>query len=74
MIVKIGVKNGRLNLGNLFGNDDVLNDLGNQSLNENFLLFAEQLFPLVEKIFSKMIKKLVNKAILSKFTEQQLFP
>lgn len=74
MSVKIGVKNGRLNLGNLFGTDDVLNDLANQSLNENFLLFAEQLFPLVDKIFSKLFKKLANKIILSRFTEQQLFP
>ena len=71
--MKIGVKNGRLYLGTLFEDDQVLNDLANQAINENFLVFSRELFPLVEKVFSRIFKNISNK-ILSKFTENQLFP
>ena len=72
MIFKLGVENGRINIGKLL-EDAVLNDLINSSLNDNFGIISKELSPLAERILSKIFKKLIN-PFLATYTEAQLFP
>ena len=58
MIFKLGVENGRINIGNLL-EDGVLNDLINSSLNDNFGIISMEISPLDERLLQKTIKKLV---------------
>ena len=71
--IKISLKAGKLYLDNLFGGDKTLGELINQTINQNFELFSKELIPLIERALSRIFKKTGNK-ILSRFTEEQLFP
>lgn len=74
LYLKITVKSGKLYLGNLFGGQNVaLAELVNEAINQNFISFSKELFPLVEKALSRIFKQTSNK-ILTRFTEAQLFP
>lgn len=64
---------GNFQLHNLFNGDRVLGDVINDTINQNFLLFANDLMPTVEKALSKLFRRLANR-ICSNFTPEQLFP
>lgn len=71
--IKVTVQNGKLDLENLFGGDKVLGEIINQTINQNFTVFAKELIPLIEKSLARIFKRTSNK-ILERFTMAQLFP
>lgn len=71
--IKISLKAGKIYLDNLFGGDRTLGELINTTINMNFDLFSKELIPLIEKALGRIFKRTGNK-ILSRFTEDQLFP
>lgn len=74
MDIKLSVKNGRLALEGLFnGKSPLLQDLFNQSINENFEIFVKELYPAMEKSLSLVLTKNINK-LFRRFTKAQLFP
>lgn len=74
MDIKITVKKGQIELGDIFGGGDkVLADIISTAINENFEVFSKDLIPLIEKSLSKIFKRTANK-ILERFTMSQLFP
>jgi Haemolymph juvenile hormone binding protein (JHBP) len=74
MDIKITVKSGQIELGEIFGKGDkVLGDIISATINQNFEVFSKDLIPLIEKSLSKIFKRTANK-ILERFTMAQLFP
>ncbi|CAO1440871.1 unnamed protein product [Diamesa serratosioi] len=71
--IKLTVKDGNLDLENLFGGDKTLGEIINQTINQNFAVFSKELIPLIEKSLSRVFKRTANK-ILERFTMAQLFP
>lgn len=69
----IKLKQGKINLQNLFDGDRVLGDVINETINQNFALVAEDLIPLVEKALNKMFKRIGNK-VCGPFAWEQFFP
>lgn len=73
MDIKITVKKGKIDLGDFLGGDKVLGEIINETINQNFEVFSQDLIPLIEKSLSRIFKRTANK-ILSRFTMAQLFP
>lgn len=71
MTLKLGLQNGRVNVGSLLENG-VFKDLITSSLNENFGIIIQELTPLIERFVAKTAKKLAN-MVMSIYTEEQLF-
>lgn len=71
--IKISVKKGKIDLVDLFGQDKVLGEIINETINQNFDIFSQDLIPLIEKSLSRIFKQTANK-ILERFTMAQLFP
>lgn len=69
----IQLKQGKLNLQNLFNGDKVLGDVINETINQNFALVAEDIIPLVEKALNKMFLRIGNK-VCGQFAWEQFFP
>lgn len=72
--LKINAKNGRFLLDRLLNGRAVfLQDLLNQSINENFQIWISELYPVMEEKIIETISVIINK-ISSSFTKAQLFP
>ncbi|XP_026826194.1 circadian clock-controlled protein [Ooceraea biroi] len=71
--LKISVGHGTLKLDNLFGGEQVLGDVVNNAINNNFDLFMKELLPLVEKALSKAFQNIADN-IVQQFSYEQLFP
>lgn len=70
---RIHLQGGSMHLHNLFGGDRVLGDTINRTINQNFLLFADDLMPLVERALNKMFRRIGN-GICNAYTMEQFFP
>lgn len=70
---KIQIGKAKFHLANLFGGDPVLNQVGNQFVNENSDLFVAELIPGMEKSLSKTFLEIVN-VILKDVTFDEMFP
>ncbi|XP_012054812.1 PREDICTED: circadian clock-controlled protein-like [Atta cephalotes] len=71
--LKISVDKGIIKLDNLFGGEQVLGDVINLAINNNFDLFLKELSPLVEKALSDSFQNIAS-SIIQQFTFAQLFP
>ncbi|XP_018049388.1 PREDICTED: circadian clock-controlled protein [Atta colombica] len=71
--LKISVDKGIIKLDNLFGGEQVLGDVINLAINNNFDLFLKELSPLVEKALSDSFQNIAS-SIIQQFTFVQLFP
>lgn len=69
----LSLKQGSINLENLFNGDKVLGDTINDVINQNFLLISKDIIPLVQRALNKSFKKIGNR-ICSRYTTDQLFP
>lgn len=70
---RIKLKQGSIRLQNLFNGDKMLGDVINDTINENFALFAEDLIPLVERALNKVFKRIGNN-VCQPFAWSQFFP
>lgn len=73
MTIKITVAKGTTNLENLFGGNKQLGLVINESINNNFDLYAREIIPLIERSLAKRFIAIGNK-IIERYTEEQLFP
>ncbi|KAL6255418.1 hypothetical protein P5V15_013753 [Pogonomyrmex californicus] len=71
--MKISVGKGTLKLDNLFGGEQVLGDVINSAINNNFDLFMKELLPLVEKALSDAFQNIAGN-IIQQFAFAKLFP
>lgn len=71
--IKIRVRDGKIQLENLFGGDKLLGEVVNETINRNFDALATEIIPLIEKALSKHFKKVGNK-IMTRYPEEILFP
>ncbi|KAL6428585.1 hypothetical protein ACFW04_007899 [Cataglyphis niger] len=71
--MKISVGKGTFKFDNLFNGEQVLGDLINSSINNNFDLFMMEILPFVEIVLSDVFKQISNN-IVQQFTLEQLFP
>jgi hypothetical protein len=62
-----------IKLSNLFNGDPLLQEVGNQVINDNQELFLEYIIPIMEKQFAKIFKTVSNK-IIESATFDELFP
>lgn len=70
---KIHIGKSKFNLMNLFNEDSILNEVGNQFVNENSDLFLAEVIPGLEKSLSKIFLDIVN-AVLKDVTFDEMFP
>ena len=72
--LKVTAKGGRIAVeGLLNGRAKFLEDLFNQSINDNFDIFTKEAYPSMAKSVAEAVSKHINK-IFEKFTKAQLFP
>ncbi|KAG5667677.1 hypothetical protein PVAND_015649 [Polypedilum vanderplanki] len=71
--VKIQPGSSTNKLTNLFNGDPLLQDIGNQLINENQDIFLEYIIPIMEKQFGNVLKSVSNQ-IISNATFDELFP
>ncbi|XP_070156458.1 circadian clock-controlled protein daywake-like [Polyergus mexicanus] len=71
--LKISVSKGSVKLDNLFNGEQILGDLINSSINNNFDLFAKEFLPMVEMTLSDAFQNISNN-IIQQFSFTQLFP
>lgn len=69
--MKVGEK--KVRLENLFNNDPVLGQVGNQIINENLGFFTNEIIPGLEKGLSKKFTDIAN-SLLSSTTYDEMFP
>lgn len=67
------VKGGTLQLDNLLGKNQQLGDALNKAINDNFVVFSEELLPIIDGKFGAVMKDYTNK-LFSHFTSDQLYP
>ncbi|XP_053965866.1 protein takeout [Anastrepha obliqua] len=73
LVVKIRTGSGNIHLQNLFGNDKTLGDIINETINQNFELFTNEVIQPIERALEKKFSSVAGK-ILSSFTYDELFP
>lgn len=73
LTIRVRVGGGSLRLENLFNGDKTLGDVINQTINQNFDIISKDIIPLIERALERHFKKTANK-IMSRYTEQQIFP
>ncbi|KAM0731167.1 Circadian clock-controlled protein daywake [Formica fusca] len=71
--MKISVGKGSVKLDNLFNGEQVLGNLINSSINNNFDLFMKEILPMVEMTLSDAFRNISNN-IVQQFSFTQLFP
>jgi hypothetical protein len=71
--MKISVGKGWMRLDNLFNGEEVLGNVVNTAINNNFDLFMREFLPLVEKALSDAFKDIAEN-IVQQFSYAQLFP
>jgi len=71
--VKIRTGKGRIRLQNLFNGDKVLGDVINDTINQNFELFTNEVIGPIERALEKKFSSIATK-ILENFTYKELFP
>ncbi|XP_034486092.1 protein takeout [Drosophila innubila] len=71
--LKIRTGKGRLRLDNLFNGDKVLGDVINQTINENFDLFTNEVIAPIARALEVKFKAIATK-IIENFTYNELFP
>lgn len=73
LAVKIRTGSGNIHLQNLFGNDKTLGDIINETINQNFELFTNEVIQPIERALEKKFSNVASK-ILDSFTYNELFP
>lgn len=71
--VKIRTGKGRIRLENLFNGDKALGDVVNDTINQNFEVFTNELIGPIERALEKKFIAIARK-ILENFTYNELFP
>lgn len=71
--MKITVNKGTMYFSNLFGGEQVLGEVINSAINNNFDLFLSEFLPLLEKALSDAFK-ITSDNIVEQFSYKQLFP
>lgn len=71
--IKISVGKGTLRLENLFNGEQVLGDVINSAINNNFKSFLRELSPLIEVALSDTFQQIAD-TIVQQFSFAQLFP
>ncbi|KMQ95853.1 circadian clock-controlled protein [Lasius niger] len=71
--MKISVGKGWMRLDNLFNGEEVLGNVVNTAINNNFDVFMREFLPLVEKALSDAFKDIAEN-IVQQFSYAQLFP
>nr|BAD83405.1 takeout like protein [Phormia regina] len=71
--VKIRTGKGRVRLENLFNGDKTLGDVVNETINQNFEVFTNELIGPIERALEKKFIAIARK-ILENFTYNELFP
>ncbi|XP_067614015.1 protein takeout [Eurosta solidaginis] len=71
--VKIRTGTGSIHLQNLFGNDKTLGDIINETINQNFELFTNEVIQPIERALEKKFSSVASK-ILDSFSYNELFP
>ncbi|XP_072764813.1 circadian clock-controlled protein daywake-like [Anoplolepis gracilipes] len=71
--LNVSVGKGSLRLENLFNGDQVLGDLINSAINNNFELFLKEFLPSVEMALSDAFRGIADN-IVQQFSFEQLFP
>lgn len=71
--LKVNVGRARYNMENLFNGDPTLGALGNQFVNENAKLFADEMIPFIEKSLAKTFLEIVN-VVMKDVTFDEMFP
>lgn len=71
--MKISVGKGSIKLDNLFDGEQVLGDVVNSAINNNFQLFMREFSPLLEMALSDAFQDIADK-IIQQFSFSQLFP
>ncbi|KAH8407751.1 hypothetical protein KR222_000222 [Zaprionus bogoriensis] len=71
--LKIRTGKGRLRLDNLFNGDKVLGDVINQTINENFELFTNEVIAPIARALEIKFRAIATK-IIENFTYSELFP
>ncbi|XP_011192235.1 protein takeout [Zeugodacus cucurbitae] len=73
LVVKIRTGSGSVHLQNLFGNDKTLGDIINETINQNFELFTNEVIQPIERALEKRFSSVASQ-ILDSFTYNELFP
>uniref|UniRef100_A0A1A9Z862 Uncharacterized protein n=1 Tax=Glossina pallidipes TaxID=7398 RepID=A0A1A9Z862_GLOPL len=71
--VKVRTGKGNINLQNLFNGDKTLGDVVNDTINQNFELFTNELIGPIERALDKKFLAIARK-IMENFTYNELFP
>lgn len=71
--LKVSVGKGSLKLDNLFNGEEVLGNVVNSAINNNFDVFLNELLPIVEKALSEAFRDIAG-SIVEQFSYAQLFP
>lgn len=71
--VKIRTGNGNINLQNLFNGDKSLGDVVNETINQNFELFTNELIVPIERALEKKFITITTK-IIESYSYNELFP
>lgn len=71
--MKISVGKGWMRLDNLFNGEEVLGNVVNTAINNNFDLFMREFLPLIEMALSDAFKDIAEN-IVQQFSFAQLFP
>lgn len=71
--VRIVPGKAKIHLTNLFNNDPMMQQIGNQLINDNQKLFLDFIIPVMEKQFAKIFKDVGNE-IIENATFDELFP
>lgn len=73
MKINLNVGGGDIYLSNLFNGDALLGDATNRILNENSMVFINEITPVLEKALADLFTDISNR-ITSRFTYEELFP
>ncbi|XP_058126345.1 protein takeout-like [Anopheles ziemanni] len=73
LLVRLQIENGRFDMKDLFRGDPVLNQAGNQFINENSRLFLDELTPGLERSLAETFKAMANE-IMQRATFDESFP
>lgn len=71
--IKGSVEGGRFRLDNLFEGDRILGDIGNTIINDNAMIFIDEMLPGFEKELAKKFTEIAND-ILTDVTFDEMFP
>lgn len=73
LIVRIRTGQGNIHLQNLFNGDKSLGDIVNETINQNFELFTNELIGPIERTLEKKFLTITRK-IMENFSYEMLFP